>query len=90
MTSWILVFAFTFADGRQVVAEQHATHLEKYAPVRELAMCEDIARIRADRLNAVIEDNPHGLIRRVEAHCKQAKPAKMPRRNKGRRLKNEQ
>lgn len=85
MTSWILVFAFTFADGRQVIAEQHATHLEKYAPVLKRETCEDIARIRADRINAVLEDEPNGLIRHVEAHCRKAETVKRTRRNKSRR-----
>ena len=83
MTSWVLVFLFTFHDGRQVEARQDAVALEEYRPVRTLRGCQQVADIREQRMNAEFVRHP-GLVQAVTIHCRKAKPVK---RHKSRRAK---
>lgn len=69
MTSWVLVFLFTFHDGRQVRVTQDAVHIEKYAPVRTLEGCEKVASLREARMNVGFVAHP-GPVASVTIHCK--------------------
>lgn len=75
MTSWVLVFLFTFHDGRQIRATQDATHLEEYRPVKTLTGCQQVADVREARMNAGFVDHP-GLVQAVTIHCRKAKPVR--------------
>lgn len=75
MTSYILIFIFTFADGRQITATQDATHLEEYRPVRTLRGCQQVADLREARMNVGFAAHP-GLVQTVTIHCRKALPAK--------------
>lgn len=78
MTSYILVFMFTFSDGRQIRATQDAVALEEYRPVRTLAGCQKVADLREARMNVGFAAHP-GLVQTVTIHCK---PAPKPVRRK--------
>ena len=80
MTSYILIFLFTFHDGRQVTATQDAVALEEYRPVRTLAGCQQVADIREARMNAGFAAHP-GLVQTVTIHCRKAKPTRRKRYN---------
>ena len=71
MTSYILLFLFTFADGRQIEARQDATHLEEYRPVKTLEQCQRVAFEREARMNRGFVDNP-GIIQNVLITCQKA------------------
>ena len=71
MTSWLLVFLFTFHDGRQVTATQDAVALEEYRPVRTLAGCQQVADAREARMNRGFAERP-GLVQAVTIHCRKA------------------
>jgi len=75
MTSWVLVFLFTFHDGRQVTATQDATHLEEYRPVRTLSGCQQVADAREARMNTGFAEHP-GIVQTVTIHCRKATPAR--------------
>lgn len=79
MTSWVLVFLFTFHDGRQVTATQDAVALEEYRPVKTLAGCQSVATEREARMNRGFVDHP-GLVQNVLITCRKAKPSKRHRR----------
>ena len=72
MTSWVLVFLFTFHDGRQVTATQDAVALEEYRPVRTLKGCQQVADAREARMNRGFTEHP-GLVQAVTIHCRKAK-----------------
>ena len=74
MTSWVLVFLFTFHDGRQVEATQDAVALEEYRPVRTLKGCQEVADLREARMNVGFAAHP-GLVQAVTIHCRKARPA---------------
>lgn len=69
MTSWVLVFLFTFNDGKQVTVTQPATYIEKYAPIRTLEKCERVAALREARINVGFAAYP-GPVSSVTIHCK--------------------
>lgn len=69
MTSWVLVFLFTFHDGRQIRATQDAVALEEYRPVKTLEQCQRVAMEREGRMNRCFVDNPC-LVKSVEINCK--------------------
>lgn len=73
MTSWVLVFLFTFHDGRQIRATQDAVALEEYRPVRTLAGCQQVADAREARMNRAFADHP-GIVQAVTIHCRKAPP----------------
>jgi len=72
MTSYILIFLFTLADGRQIRATQDATHLEEYRPVKTLEQCQRVAMEREARMNRCFIDN-ECLVKSVEINCEKAK-----------------
>jgi len=76
MTSYILVFFFTLADGRQIRATQDATHLEEYRPVKTLAGCQQVADAREQRMNKLFSLHQEQLIRSVSIKCVPATNAK--------------
>ena len=75
MTHWLLVFLFTFHDGRQIRATQDAVALEEYRPVRTLAGCQQVADVREARMNRGFVEHP-GIVQAVTIHCKKAKPVR--------------
>ncbi len=81
MTQWVLIFLFTFADGRQVEARQDAVHLEEYKPVRTLAGCQRVADLREARMNVGFAAHP-SLVQSVTIHCKKADNKKYKRSKK--------
>ena len=81
MTHWILVFLFTFADGRQVEATQDAVALEEYRPVHTLRGCQQVADAREARMNREFAEHP-GLVKAVTIHCRKAKAAHKQRKRK--------
>ena len=81
MTSWVLVFLFTFHDGRQIRAMQDAVALEEYRPVRTLKGCQQVADLREQRMNAGFVEHP-GLVQSVIISCQKANPAKKRHRKK--------
>ena len=83
MTSYLLVFLFTFSDGRQVEAIQDAVHLEEYKPVRTLSGCQKVADLREARMNVGFAAHP-GIVRAVTIHCRKA-----AQRNGGKRYAHE-
>ena len=87
MTSWVLVFLFTFHDGRQVEATQDAVVLEEYRPVRTLRGCQQVADAREARMNRGFAEHP-GLVQNVLITCRKATPQRRgkhaPRKKTGR------
>lgn len=75
MTSWVLVFLFTFHDGRQIRATQDAVALEEYRPVRTLAGCQQVADAREARMNRGFADHP-GIVQSVIISCRKALPSR--------------
>ena len=71
MTSYILIFMFTLADGRQIRATQDATHLEEYRPVKTIEQCQRVAMEREGRMNRCFIDN-ECLVKNVLITCKKA------------------
>ena len=71
MTSYILVFLFTLADGRQIRATQDAVKLEEYRPVKTLELCQRVAMEREARMNRGFAAHP-GLVKNVFITCKPA------------------
>lgn len=71
MTSWVLVFLFTFHDGRQITATQDAVALEEYRPVRTLRGCQQVADAREARMNRGFAEHP-GIVQAVTIHCQKA------------------
>jgi len=81
MTSYILVFLFTLADGRQIRATQDAVALEEYRPVKTLAGCQKVADLREARMNVGFAAHP-GLVQTVTITCKPATRRHYERRRK--------
>ena len=84
MTAYILVFLFTFHDGRQIRATQDAVALEEYRPVRTLKGCQQVADEREARMNKGFTEHP-GLVQTVTITCRKAAPSSNRPRHKNRR-----
>ena len=83
MTSWVLVFLFTFHDGRQIRATQDAVALEEYRPVKTLEGCQQVADAREQRMNKLFSLHQEQLIRSVSIKCVPATNAKKWRKRHG-------